>query len=146
MARMPSSPAPLTEAARAFLALPLCATVATLDDDGAPRQTVAWYRLEADDRILLNSNAPRRWCANLIRDPRLALSVIDPADAYNWVGLTGVVEEVVTDVERARDDIVALAHRYRPEGPGEASIAMFRSQPRVSFRVRITGFHDHLEG
>jgi len=146
MARMPSSTAPLTDAARAFLALPLCATIATLDDDGAPRQAVVWYRLEADDRILLNSNAPRRWCANLIRDPRVAMSVIDPADAYNWVGLTGVVEEVVSDVERARDDIVSLAHRYRPEGPTEASLDLFRSQPRVSFLVRIAGFHDHLEG
>ena len=36
---------------------------------------------------------------------------------YRWLGLTGVVDEVVDDVERARDDIVALAHRYHPEGP-----------------------------
>ena len=56
-----------------------------------------------------------------------------------------MVDEVVDDVERARDDIVALAHRYRPEGPTEASVATFRSQPRVTFLVRITGVHDHLE-
>ena len=55
------------------------------------------------------------------------------------------MDEVVEDVERARDDIVALAHRYRPEGPTAAAVAMFRSQPRVTFLVRITGVHDHLE-
>lgn len=120
-------------------------SVSSLNPDGSPHQAVAWYAIEADGRILLNSNAPRRWCRNLQRDPRVALSVIDPADAYRWLGLSGAVDEVVTDVERSRDDIVALAHRYRPEGPTRSSIDLFRSQPRVSFRVRITAVHDHLE-
>ena len=75
---------------------------------------------------------------------RIALSVIDGADGYRWLGLTGDVEEVIEDVDRAREDIVALAHRYHPEGPSASLIAAFRSQPRVSFLVRITGIHDHL--
>jgi PPOX class probable F420-dependent enzyme len=141
-------PAPLVLPApvRAFLEAPNVASVATVDDDGTPRQAVAWYRLEPDGRILLNSRTPRRWCTNLSRDPRVSLSVIDAADPYRWLGITGVVDEVVADdVERARDDIVALAHRYHPEGPTESSIAAFRTQPRVTFLVRITGIHDHLE-
>ncbi len=142
---MPIEAPALSPDVRAFLRLPLCATLATVDGDGSPRQAVIWFRLEDDDRVLLNSNAPRRWCTNLVRDPRAALSVIDPADPYRWVGLTGVVDEVVTDVDRARDDIVSLAHRYRAEGPTAASIAVFRSQPRVTFLVRLTGIHDHLE-
>ncbi len=142
---MPTKTSPLTDRVRRFLVQPNFATVGTVDEDGAPRQAVAWYSLELDDRILLNSNAPRRWCQNLVRDPRVALSMIDPADGYRWLGLTGVVDEVVTDVERSRDDIVALAHRYHPEGPSASSIAMFRGQPRVTFLVRITGIHDHLE-
>ena len=135
----------LTHAVRAFLAQPLIATIASLDDDGAPRQAAVWYRLDDDGRILLNSRAGRRWCENLERDRRVSVAVIDPGDGYRWIGLTGEVEEVVTDVERARDDIVALAHRYHPEGPSESSIALFRRQPRVTFLVRITGVHDHLE-
>ena len=141
---MPTTAA-LSDAVRAFLDQPNVASVATIDDDGQPRQAVVWYRLEPDGRILINSRTPRRWCANLVRDPRLAVSIIDAEDAYRWIGLTGVVEEVVDDVSRSREDIVALAYRYRPEGPTEASIAMFRSQPRVTFLVRITGIHDHLE-
>ena len=142
---MPATTPLLSDAIRAFLEGPHVASVATTDDDRSPRQTVVWYRLEPDGRILLNSRTPRRWCANLVRDPRLAISVIDAADAYRWVGLTAVVEEVVDNVERARDDIVALAHRYRPEGPTAAAVAAFRSQPRVTFIARITGLHDHLE-
>jgi PPOX class probable F420-dependent enzyme len=137
--------APLTDAVRRFLVDPHVASVATTDPDGAPRQAVAWYRVEPDDRILLNSRTPRRWCTNLLRDGRVALSVVDGTDPYRWVGLTGVVDEVVEDVERARDDIVALAHRYHPEGPTASSIATFRTQPRVTFLVRVTGVHDHLE-
>jgi PPOX class probable F420-dependent enzyme len=135
----------LSDAARRFLEQLHVASVATTDPDGAPRQAVAWYRLEPDGRILLNSRTPRRWCTNLMRDGRVALSIIDGTDAYRWLGLTGVVDELVDDVARSREDIVALAYRYHPEGPSESSIAMFRSQPRVTFLVRITGVHDHLE-
>jgi PPOX class probable F420-dependent enzyme len=146
MAAMPTpQPVVLSEAARAFLAQPAVATIATVDPDGAPRQAVVWYRLEPDDRILLNSRTPRLWCTNLQRDGRVAMSVIDPSDGYRWLGLTGVVDEVVEDVARSREDIVELAHRYHPEGPTEESVAGFRTQPRVTFLVRITGVHDHLE-
>ncbi len=142
---MPQTDDILSAAARAFLAAPHFASVATTDDDGAPRQTVIWYRLQPDGRILLNGRLPRRWCANLLRDPRVSIAVVDARDAYRWLGLTGVVDEVVQDPEPARDDIVALAHRYHPEGPSETLIAQFRSEPRITYRVRITGVHAHLE-
>lgn len=142
---MPVTTPLISESARALLARPVVASVATIDEDGAPRQAVAWFRLEPDDRILLNSRPPRRWCANLQREGRVAISVVDPEDGLRWVGLTGVVEEVVDDVAVSREDIVALAHRYHPEGPSHALVAMFRTQPRVSFLVRVTGVHDHLE-
>ena len=81
-----------------------------------------------------------------MRDPRVAISVIDAADGYRWVGLTAVVEEVVDDVERARDDIVALAHRYQPEGPTEPLDRRCSAASSGSpSSLRITGVHDHLE-
>ncbi len=135
----------LSPAALAFLREPRFMSVASVDPDGAPRQAVAWYDVLPDGRILLNSRTPRRWCLNLMERPAVALSAIDGTDGYRWLGLTGVVEEVIDDVGRARDDIIALAHRYHPEGPKESLIAAFRNQPRVSFLVRITGVHDHLE-
>jgi PPOX class probable F420-dependent enzyme len=123
------------------------ASVATIDEDGSPRQAVVWYRLEPDGRILLNSRHPRRWPRNLLRDARLAIAVPDVDDGQRWLGMTGVVDEVVEDLGRARDDIVALARRYSADGavdPGEE--AEFRSQARITFLVRITGVHDHLAG
>ena len=145
MAPMPHSSATLSDAARVFLDAARFATVATTDADGAPRQAVVWYRLQPDGRILLNGRLPRRWCANLLREPRVAISVIDADSGYRWLGLTGFVDEVVDDLEPARDHIVELAHRYHPEGPDEALIATFRTQPRITYLVRVTGVYDHLE-
>lgn len=143
---MPRSLAALSADAARFVAGPKFASVATIDADGAPRQAVIWYRLEPDGRILINSRTPRRWWANLVRDPRVSLSIIDQADPQYWVGITGVVDEIVDDVDRARDDIVALAHRYHPEGVEPEDEAAFRSQPRVTFLVRVAGVHEHLGG
>ena len=141
-----SDPTPaLSAAAAAFLQQVNVASVATIDADGKPRQTVTWYRLDPDGRILINGRLPRRWCANLLRDPRVSLSVIDAPNGLRWLGITGVVDEVVQDVERARDDIEALANRYHDNNPDPADIAAFRTQPRLSYLVRITGVYEHLE-
>ena len=137
----------LTSAHAEFLAGRHFATLATIDEDGAPRQAVIWYRLEPDGRILLNSRQSRRWPNNLLRDPRLAIAVPDVADALRWLGMTGVVDEVVTDQGQARDDIVALARRYSVDGTADpAEEARFRSEQRITFLARIAGIHDHLEG
>lgn len=137
----------LTPAQAEFLAGRHYASVATLDDDGSPRQAVVWYRLEADGRILLNSRLPRRWPRNLLRDGRVAIAIPDARTGQRWLGFTGVVDETVEDLAQARDDIVALARRYSADGSVDAETeAAFRSQERITFRVRPTGVHDHLEG
>ncbi len=121
------------------------ASVATIDPDGKPRQTVTWFRHEPDGRILINGRLPRRWCANLLRDPRVSLSLIDAANGYTWLGLTGIVDEVVDDVTVAREHIVELANRYHDNNPDPTTIASYRSQPRLSYLIRITGVYEHFE-
>ncbi len=141
----PTLPALLEPRLRTFLERPLFASLATIDPDGAPRQAVIWYRLEDDGRILVNSRAGRRWPANLLRDGRASLAITDADDGYAWIGLTGRVDAVDEDVERAREDIVGLAHRYHPDGPSASSLAAFRTQPRITFQIVVDGVHDHLE-
>ncbi|HSO30790.1 MAG TPA: pyridoxamine 5'-phosphate oxidase family protein [Candidatus Sulfomarinibacteraceae bacterium] len=136
------APVHLSPRVRAFLLAPHAVTIGTTGPDGEPHQAVAWYRLDPDDRILLNSRWPRRWPTDLSLDGRASLAILDGANAIRWVGLAAVVETRIDDLEAARDDICALAVRYGDDGPD--TIARFRSQPRVSFRMRITGVHDHL--
>lgn len=135
--------APIPEHIRQFLDELHVASVGTTGEDGAPHQAIAWYRLDPDDRILLNSRYPRRWPADLQRDGRVSLAVLDDHDFSRWVGLTGAVETVIDDVARARDDICDLAVRYGDPNPD--SIAAFRTQARISFRIRIVAIHDHLD-
>lgn len=137
----------LTPAQAEFLAGRHYATLATLDEDGAPRQAVIWYRLEADGRLLLNSRHPRRWPRNLLRDGRVAIAIPDVDNGLRWLGFTGVVDEVVDDVAQAREDIMALAYRYSTDGTVDTETeSIFRGQQRITFLVRITGVHDHLAG
>src|SRR5437868_973075 len=140
---MPTAAPSLAPRVRAFLEEPHFASLATVGPNGGPNQAIVWYRLGADGRVLVNSSEGRRWPANLKRDPRASLAVFLGADPNRWVGIIGLVDEVVEDVEQARDDIVALAHRY--DDASDSTIATFRTQERVSFLIRIERVHDHLE-
>lgn len=135
--------AALSERVRRFVAAPRTAALATVGPDGAPHQTFVWYALEPDDVILVNSLVGRRWPAELARDGRAALAIANVENQLSWVGLTAELVAVESDRERALADIIALAHRYQ-EHPTEAYLDGFRSQQRISFRLRITQFHDHL--
>jgi PPOX class probable F420-dependent enzyme len=138
--------AALPDPIRTFLADLRFAIISTVDPDGSPRQAVIWYRLE-DDEIVINSAVGRRWPANLLRDPRIAFSVIDQADGYRWVGLEGSVR-AVTDQTTAQADIAEMARRYHADEPDEAEQLIrerFERQERISFRFRADSFHDHLD-
>jgi PPOX class probable F420-dependent enzyme len=130
---------------RGFLDDERYATIATTDPDGAPRQAAVWYTLDGD-QIVINSAIGRRWPSNLLRDPRISFAVVDAANGYRWVGVSGTVE-AITDAAIAHADIAAMARRYPEEKPGdrEQDIARFESQDRISFRITPTAIHDHLD-
>lgn len=136
---------PLPERIRTFLDDERYATIATIDPDGSPRQAVIWYGLDGDE-VVINSAMGRRWPSNLLRDPRVALSIIDQADGYQWVGLTGTVR-TITDRETTQADIAGMARRYHADDPDEVarSIARFEAQDRISFRFRPESVHDRLD-
>jgi PPOX class probable F420-dependent enzyme len=121
------------------------ATIATIDPDGAPHQAVVWYTVDGDE-IVINSAVGRRWPSNLVRDARISLAVIDAADGYRWVGVSGTIA-TITDRATAQADIAAMARRYPNDGPGdvERTIDRFERQERITFRIQPTAVHDHLD-
>ena len=131
---------------RAYLDDTRYATISTVDPDGGPRQAVTWYTIDGDE-IVLNSRIGRRWPTNLLRDPRVAIAVIDAAEGERWVGVTGVVRSVHTDWETSQGDIAAMARRYPGESPEEVERTIaetFERQDRISFRIAPVAIHDHL--
>jgi PPOX class probable F420-dependent enzyme len=134
----------LPPAVRSFLRERHYAVLAALDEDGGPRQAVVWYRLDDDGTLLVNSREGRRWPSNLRRDARLSIAVMDEASPVRWVGATGSVEAIVDDQAVAQADIAALARRYDPPEEADPEIRTFRTQRRVSFRLRLREIHDSL--
>jgi PPOX class probable F420-dependent enzyme len=137
---------PISDVVREFLDEARFATIATIDPDGAPRDAVVWYTIDGDE-IVLNSAVGRRWPTNLVRDPRVAFSVIDSADGYRWLGTTGLVS-VVDDQATAQADIAGMARRYHADDPAEAERLIrnqFQRQARISFRMRLIGVTLHLD-
>jgi PPOX class probable F420-dependent enzyme len=145
----PSRPrfdADLSDEVRAFLDDTRFATITTLDPDGSPRSAVVWYSVDGDE-IVVNSAVGRRWPSNLVRDPRIAFAVVDAADGYRWVGLTGSVT-VIEDQPTAQADIARMARRYHAHEPDEAERIVrerFERQRRISFRLPATNVAVHFD-
>jgi len=130
---------------RAFIDTTRFATIATLDPDGSIRQAVVWYTVEGDE-IVVNSAIGRRWPSNLVRDPRVSLSIASE-DGYRWVSFSGTATPV-EDQATAQADIAGMARRYHADEPGKADQLIrdrFTRQQRISFRIRPTRIADYVD-
>ncbi|HEX3947474.1 MAG TPA: PPOX class F420-dependent oxidoreductase, partial [Acidimicrobiales bacterium] len=99
----------LSDKARALIARPVLATLATVATDGGPQVTPLWIEVDGDD-LLVNTAQGRVKARNLERDHRVAVSVLDPEDPYNVVVVRGTVLEVTPD--GADEHIDKLAKKY----------------------------------
>jgi PPOX class probable F420-dependent enzyme len=124
----------LSEKARALIARPVLASLATLNPDGSPQITPLWVDLDGDD-VVFNTAQGRKKARNLERDSRVAVTVIDPDDAYNVVAFQGTVTEVTPEGADAHID--ALAKKYL----GVDSYPMRREG---EVRIRVTVRTDHI--
>jgi PPOX class probable F420-dependent enzyme len=124
----------LSEKARVLISRPVLASLATLNPDGSPQITPLWVDLDGDD-VVFNTAQGRKKARNLERDARVAVTVIDPDDAYNVVAFQGTVTDVTTDGADAHID--ALAKKYL----GVDSYPMRREG---EVRIRVTVRTDHI--
>ncbi|MFQ5691681.1 MAG: PPOX class F420-dependent oxidoreductase [Nitrospinota bacterium] len=86
-----------------------CAHLATLNDDGSPHLTPVWIDYDGT-HILVNSAYGRQKDRNIRRDPRVAVSILDPADDFRYLEVRGRVVEITED--GAVEHIRRLAKRY----------------------------------
>lgn len=88
------------------------AHVATLTPGGLPHVTPVWIDHDADrNRVLVNTAKGRRKHVNVLEDPRVGVSMTDPADPYRALSVLGEVDELTE--EGAAEHIDALEYRYR---------------------------------
>src|SRR5947209_17393360 len=98
------------------------ANVATLRTDGTIHSLPVWVD-EQDGRPVLNSAEGRVWPRNLERDPRIAITVQNHENPYEYVTITGRVAERTHEGADAHIDALAKkylgADEYPLREPGE---------------------------
>jgi len=101
------------------------AVLATVNQDGSPQTSAMWVGREGDD-LLLSTVAGRVKHRNMLRDPRVSVTVLDAADPENYVELRGRVA-ITPDVGRRVD--TALSWKYDgkdpdPDPPGAVRVVV----------------------
>jgi PPOX class probable F420-dependent enzyme len=122
--------AQLSEAQRAFLNdNPFPGVVTTLRADGSPHSTVVWIDTDGDV-VRFNTALGRAKQKHLARDARVSVVVIDPADQYRWVGITGTAELTEAGADAHID---RLAKKYL-----DADSYPFRNPAETRLTVNIS--------
>ena len=111
---------------------PNFADIATIMPDGSPQVTPVWVD-HRDGHILVNTAEGRVKDRNMRRDPRVAISIWDPADPYAKVFFSrGRVVEVTKEGAEDHIDFLAKKYlgsdRYEWRKPGEERV-IFRIAP-----------------
>ena len=68
--------------------------------DGSPQITQVWIDTDGE-HILVNTAQSRQKVINIRRDPRVAVNVVDPDNAWRLVMVRGRVVEVTTTLQSA---------------------------------------------
>lgn len=93
----------------ALLRLPSPCFIATTMPDGSPQLTQTWVDTDGE-HILVNTVQGYQKARNVERDPRVAVSVSDPANPSRYFAARGRVVDATT--AGAADHIETLAQRY----------------------------------
>lgn len=100
---------PLPESVKKLIESKVYANVATLMPDGSPQVTQTWVDHEGD-LVLINTFEGSQKHRNVIRNPKVALDIVDPANPYNMALVRGKVVEITYD--GAEEHIDKMAKKY----------------------------------
>jgi PPOX class probable F420-dependent enzyme len=121
-------PSQLTDNARRLLDGKSFVTLATLEPDGGPQQTVVWAARDGDD-VLVSTVEGRRKHQNLARDSRASVLINPPDRPYTYVEIRG---KASMTTEGGRELINQLANKYLGKDYGMDTPDMVRVVIRIS--------------
>jgi len=111
------------------------AVMATINPDGSPQTSVIWVGRDDGD-LVFSTVEGRVKHRNMVRDPRVSVTVIDSADPENYVELRGRVL-MSPDVGRQLDTRLSWKYDGRDPGPDRPGAV------RVVIRMvveKVTGY------
>ena len=104
------------------------AHVVTSGPDGEPQNNPVWFDWDGGHVKFSQAKARQKYC-DLHRDPRIALSIVDPEDPYRYLEIRGEVVRVEEDPDI--EFICAMARKYMGvdgfpnHGPGEECAVVY---------------------
>ncbi len=90
--------------------------IATLMNDGSPQLSPVWANYE-DGYILINTAEGRIKHKNVLRDPRVAVSVVSKDNPLDMTTIRGTVEELIPDYEYKHADKLTQQYMRREHYP-----------------------------
>ena len=112
------------------------AHVAITRKNGTPHVTPVWFDLTEEDFkngfLKFNSAKGRVKTNNLLVGSKVSISILDPEDAYRYIGLDGEITEIIEGKE-AENHIHSLSQKYR----GKEYFDIPENQVRVKYIVKI---------
>ncbi len=109
---------------------PAFANLATLMEDGAPQVTPVWCDYDGE-HVIVNTARGRVKDRNMRRNPKVALSIMDPKNPYRYLEVRGKVTEITENGADAHIDRMAKKYLNLDKYP-------YRSADEVRVIYRIT--------
>ena len=119
---------PIPESVRDLLESTAVAHVATIGPGGEPQNNPVWFDWDGEC-VRFSQTTTRQKLRNLGRDPRVALSIVDPEDHLRYLEIRGTVERVEEDPDL--EFISAMSrkyigvHPYPNHRPGDERVVVF---------------------
>ena len=90
--------------------------LATSMQDGSPQVTPVWGDFE-DSYIRINTAEGRLKHKNILRDPRVAISVVDSKNPLDMTSIRGKVVEIIPDYEYKHADFLTKQYMDKEKYP-----------------------------
>jgi PPOX class probable F420-dependent enzyme len=104
------------------------AHIATLGPRGEPQSSPVWFGWDGD-YVKFSQIKTRQKYKNLNRDPRLALSIVDPENHLRYLEIRGVVDRIEEDPDLGFINSMSKKYlgkdRYPNHRPGDERVVVF---------------------
>jgi PPOX class probable F420-dependent enzyme len=101
--------------------------IATINEDGSPQVSPVWIDLDGS-HLIVNSERTRRKVRNLMRDPRVAISIMNAANPYQYVEIRGKAVEITEAGGFEGIDRLSAKYtgqeKYQGNAPGDVRVVI----------------------
>ena len=104
--------------------------ISTINSDGSPQLTPVWGDYDGE-HVLVNTAEGRLKHKNVLRDPRVAISVVDHSNPLNMTTIKGKVIEIIPDYDYSHANELTKQYMGINEYPYKRE-----NEKRIIFKIK----------